>query len=726
MRASPPPLVLLHGSPGSASVFDGLMVHLDRRRRIAPDLPGFGHSTLEVPDYSFRAHAVYVDELLARLAIPRAHVVAFSMGGGVALHLIERDPSRVASLTLVSAIGVQEMELLGQYHLNRVVHAGQLGAMWALIHLVPHGHRFSQGWSYARNFYDSDQRPLRGLLARVQVPTLIVHGRADSLIPIEAAYEHARLVPHAELRVVDADHFMAFEHPGVLAPLVEAFVDRVEAGRAPSRAQASAKRLAAAEAPFDPSIVPPARGVTTGVLAGLLVVGCLALGGWSHIAAGVLVAQGRTGWALAFAAVVGGVLVRSRGRGWWSRMPRHVAWALTGTAVGVIGARLLLPHTAVFGAWQSAAMVTLVLAPAGWFLRSVATYRRRRLLLSSWRRLTEWEYWPTWVVYIPVVVYVAWLMVKHRSITLFTAVNPGIEAGGVVGESKFAILKGLDLSKPHSAAVTLVRAGSSHDERWAHVRRFMADNRLDLPLVVKPDTGQRGSGVLVARSEPQLRAALDRSQVDLVVQEFVPGEEFGVFYYRRPSESRGHILSVTRKRLPTVRGDGRRTLEQLILDDERAVCTARFHLHQQRPSLAEVPPAGQDVSLGDCGSHCRGARFLNGAALNTDALVTAIDEVARAFDGFYFGRFDLRAPSAEAVAAGRDFKVLELNGVTSETTHIYDPDVRFTDAYGALFEQWRLAFEIGAENAARGARTTSIVDLTRLALRYRRDARHHE
>ena len=71
------------------------------------------------------------------------------------------------------------------------------------------------------------------------------------------------------------------------------------------------------------------------------------------------------------------------------------------------------------------------------------------------------------------------------------------------------------------------------------------------------------------------------------------------------------------------------------------------------------------------------------------------------------------------------FTVIELNGVTSEATHIYDPRIGLLEAYRALFEQWRLAFEIGAENVRRGAETTSIRELVRLLLRYRETAQRH-
>ena len=64
---------------------------------------------------------------------------------------------------------------------------------------------------------------------------------------------------------------------------------------------------------------------------------------------------------------------------------------------------------------------------------------------------------------------------------------------------------------------------------------------------------------------------VNRKYADSILQEYVHGLEFGLFYVRRPSEERGRIFSITEKRLPVVTGDGERSLEELILDDERAV-----------------------------------------------------------------------------------------------------------------------------------------------------------
>jgi hypothetical protein len=340
------------------------------------------------------------------------------------------------------------------------------------------------------------------------------------------------------------------------------------------------------------------------------------------------------------------------------------------------------------------------------------TWRRRRLTYSSWVRLTRWEFWPPWAAYPPVLCHVLGLAARHRSLTVFTAANPSIPAGGFIGESKIDILRGLG---PACVARSLFLEGTlSAAIKIERVEAFLSSLARSLPIVVKPDRGQRGSGVIVARTREALHARLAQSHADTIVQEYVPGVEFGVFYVRRPGDSRGRILSITRKRLPSVTGDGRSTLEELILKDANTIGMARFHLRQHADRLHEVPSSAQVVALGDCGSHCRGARFYDAGGLRTPALERAIDDIAARFTGFYFGRFDLRVPSQEALMRGEYITILELNGVTSEVTHVYDPGVSLIEAYRALFEQWRLAFEIGAENAARGARVWSLAELVGL------------
>jgi hypothetical protein len=106
------------------------------------------------------------------------------------------------------------------------------------------------------------------------------------------------------------------------------------------------------------------------------------------------------------------------------------------------------------------------------------------------------------------------------------------------------------------------------------------------------------------------------------------------------------------------------------------------------------------------GNHAQGTTFTDGAHLLTPALERRIDEIARAFPGFYIGRFDIRYREVSAFTAGQDIAIVELNGATAESTNIYDPGVTLVAAYRQLFLQWRLVFAIGAANRARGALVT--------------------
>jgi len=795
-----PVLLLIHGSPGGKEDFAGMLPELTGDLRvIVPDLPGFGKSTRDLPDYSIAAHARYLDDLLTHLGIRRVHLLGFSMGGGVALELYAFDERRVESLTMLSSIGVQELELLGDYHLNHAIHGIQLAGLWLLDTAVPH-----MGWlddamlgiPYARNFYDTDQRPLRGILRGFQPPMLIIHGADDVLVPSAAAEEHHRLVPQSELRLLAGSHFMVFTRGNEMARRLHGFLVRVERGAAPDRAHASPERLAAAARPFDLGSVPPAAGFSLAVVMLLLALATLVSEDLTCVTAGLLAAQGRVTFLAATVACllgifVGDVLLYLAGR--WIGRPAlaraPLRWLVRTERIEVSsrwldrrgpvvillsrfmpGTRLAtyfvagmlhtsLPRFLLFfllavslwtpalvglSMWVGIEMLDYLRRAEEWLpwvllgtalaivvvLKLVVpmlSWRGRRMLVSRWRRITRWEFWPPWVFYPPVVVYVlGWLgLVRFRSWLLFTAANPAIEAGGYVAESKSEILRGLGEADGKLARFRLVPAAAVPEQRVEIAREFMRSEGLGFPVVIKPDRGQRGSGVEIVRDAARLEMHLRRVPYDVIVQEYVPGLEFGVFYYRKPSEPRGHVFSITEKRMPFVEGDGKNTLERLILAGPRSVAMASFYLARHADRLDRIPAAGERVRLVEIGTHCRGAVFLDGSRLLTPELEASIDRVSRGYDGFWFGRYDVRVPSEEDLRAGRGFKVIELNGVTSEATHIYDPKFSALDAYRVLFRQWRLAFEIGAENRARGARTSGALDLIRLKARYWLISRDH-
>jgi pimeloyl-ACP methyl ester carboxylesterase len=308
-----PPVLFLHGSPGHGGDFDRVVPLLGGARRvISPDLPGFGRSNHGIPDYSIRSHAIYVVELLDALKIDRVHVVAFSLGGGVGLNLFDVAPQRVASITMLSGLGVQEMELLGDYHLNHLIHGVQLLGLYWLRDLTPHFGYLDDvmlSVEYGRNFYDTDQRPLREMLKRYDGPMLIIHGKRDGLVPVEAALEHRRLVPQSELVLTEEDHFMVFLQPQVVAPPLIDFLDRADAGKTQTRSTADSQRIVEALRPMRPGSTPKAAGVTALVILLLLAVATLVSEDLACISGGLMVAQGRAGFLLVTIACLLGIFV---------------------------------------------------------------------------------------------------------------------------------------------------------------------------------------------------------------------------------------------------------------------------------------------------------------------------------------------------------------------------------------------------------------------------------
>ena len=353
----------------------------------------------------------------------------------------------------------------------------------------------------------------------------------------------------------------------------------------------------------------------------------------------------------------------------------------------------------LLGAWLVATLVREVILPA-------RTWKGRRLLLCAWRQATWYEFWPMWLAYPPVVLQVLYLMiVRYGGKPVFTAVNPAMPSSGFIGDSKSDILDGLN--SPWVAKYRLLQPEEGVEPAVA----FMQEIGTDFPVILKPDSGQRGEGVAVIHTREQMEASLALRHKPTLIQAFAPGREFGVFYFRYPSESRGHIYSITDKCFTTVTGDGSSTLETLILAHDRAVCMAPFFLKKHCRDLMKVPPKGRVVALHDIGNHSKGALCCEGSQFITPELTTRIDEISKGYKGFYYGRYDIRTPDLDEFRRGENFKILELNGVTSESLNLLDPKYTLLDFYRTWWELWTHAFAIGAENHRSGAVLTSAGEL---------------
>jgi membrane protein DedA with SNARE-associated domain len=339
---------------------------------------------------------------------------------------------------------------------------------------------------------------------------------------------------------------------------------------------------------------------------------------------------------------------------------------------------------------------------------------RSRIWREHWKRWVQWEFWPAWLFYLPVIARYVQLSIRYRGWTLPTSANPGMTTGGIVGESKFVTLLDLQQTSPEFTAEAWILPEGPADERLTVLRRLTRVHGIQHPYILKPDVGQRGVGVRLVRDEKAEEDYLTSTAESLVVQRYVPGPlEAGVFYYRLPHEEHGRIFAITEKIFPEIVGDGRRTVEELIVQDERARLISEIYLRRFEARRGEILPAGVSLRLVEAGNHAQGCIFRDGERLHTAALERRIDEISQGIPGFFIGRYDLRYSSEHELRLGKGFRILELNGAAAEATSIYDARTSLRKAYATLFRQWELVFAIGAANRTRGHAPNSIASLLR-------------
>ncbi len=254
-----PVVVLVHGQPGAGGDWVALADMLASDHRVlAPDRPGWGSDARGA--MGIAANADVLEELLEGAgATSPVTVVGHSLGGGVALELALRHPARVGALVLVGSVGVAQslsgfdrllaVPLVG----NGLLRAG-VGVLRRVLIAATH---FSEHHPRARvgnivpalptvqAAIGTDGRPIvgrgrqsflveqRALLAetpeleralcRIAVPTAVVTGSSDRVVPLAAARSLATRIPGAELVVVAGGHLLPFDEPEQLAEVVRRY-----------------------------------------------------------------------------------------------------------------------------------------------------------------------------------------------------------------------------------------------------------------------------------------------------------------------------------------------------------------------------------------------------------------------------------------------------------------------------------------------------------------------
>ena len=315
--------------------------------------------------------------------------------------------------------------------------------------------------------------------------------------------------------------------------------------------------------------------------------------------------------------------------------------------------------------------------------------------IRSLRKITNWEYWPSFMFYVPLLPYAFYLAIKARSFGFFSAVNPGMEGSGNGLESKYKTIKLL----PSNFCPNTIYVEKG--ENIQDILPKITKKNIEFPLIIKPDIGFRGLLVTKIKDEIELSAYLKKyNSINLIIQEFVDyQQECGIFYHRIPGEKTGKITSVTLKKYLTVIGDGNSTLLELMMNNERAKHYSEYISEINKDRLQMIPILKEEVVLNIIGNHSKGTQFMNGNHLINIELEYFLDNLNAKIEGWYYGRIDVKYNNFEELLLGENLKIIEVNGIISEPTHIYDPSKgSYFTALKSIKNHWKLIYLIGVKN----------------------------
>ncbi len=257
---SGPVLLLIHGMAGSATTWRQVMPGLATRFTVvAPDLLGHGGSDKPQGDYSLGAFACTLRDLLVALGHERATVVGQSLGGGVALQFAYQYPERTERLVLVGSGGLGRevntlLRLLSLPGSEGVLRLACAAPVRSAIESVSSGAArlglrpapvVAELWrSYASLANDAARHAfLRTLRAVVdprgqavsasnrlhlaaELPTLIVWGDADPIIPVDHAYAAHTSIPGSRLEIFEGvGHYPHCEAPERFNEVLSDFIE---------------------------------------------------------------------------------------------------------------------------------------------------------------------------------------------------------------------------------------------------------------------------------------------------------------------------------------------------------------------------------------------------------------------------------------------------------------------------------------------------------------------
>lgn len=241
-----PAVVLIHGFPLAGSIWEQQKQHLAKRYRvIVPDLPGHGASAV-VPGVTIAQMGSEVLNLLDHLEVGRAAVAGHSMGGYVALALQKQAPERVTGLGLVATQAGDDTPEAREGRYATAEKVGSQGPEPLVEGLLPKLFASAEGDSEAKQAVATlirqtpregiqaalhamaQREDLRPRLPQITVPSLVLVGEGDRLIPPDRSEAMAAQMPNAVLvKVAGAGHMPMLEQPEQVSQALERWLDLI-------------------------------------------------------------------------------------------------------------------------------------------------------------------------------------------------------------------------------------------------------------------------------------------------------------------------------------------------------------------------------------------------------------------------------------------------------------------------------------------------------------------
>lgn len=213
------PLVVVHGGGGGAEAWLPSAAELCRHYRIyVPDLPGFGRSQPMEGDFGISEFVEFLEDFTRSLGLKRFHLVGHSIGGSIALHYALKFPHKISKLVLVSSMFLGKEIALWVRVLSSCVFCRSLGvaavnvfkAVKWLVGLVYAPFQFVNFLSMTQinlgkivATFEEQVEALLSQLSKLIVPTLLVWGADDGIVPVSNSYAAAELIPDCQLHVFE-------------------------------------------------------------------------------------------------------------------------------------------------------------------------------------------------------------------------------------------------------------------------------------------------------------------------------------------------------------------------------------------------------------------------------------------------------------------------------------------------------------------------------------------